>query len=1278
MSLGSFILKFNSFWLRNKPLFFFCLVLVFGILILGILRLKISENVFSTLPKGKSFEQFSNLIQNNKILNQVVFSIHVPDKKDADEIQQIVNSFGDSLKYVSGDLLKDITTARPDVEQQVYSFYHENFPFLIDSSYYSVIENKLSEDSIQASVHSSYRQLLSPGSAFLKTFILNDPLAITGKFFKEIGDISNSQGFIIEDGIIYSKDKTQIFITAKTTFQTDNSEKNILLYNKLKQFEENWNNKNAGYTSEFFGTFEIAAENAMQAKADTVVTVSIALALILLILFIYYRKFLIPLYFILPSVFGGIFALGLTGFLRPEISSISLAASAVLIGIILDYSFHFFTHLRHTRSLSLAIKEVSAPMLTGSFTTIMAFSALLFTNSKVLQDFGLFAALALSAASAFTVTGLPVLLEIFSFDYKKMPEEYSFMKLPKFPAKLRYVSLAFVIALTVFLFFESGKIKFDTNLESISYHPGNLINKEQQLTGINPKFEKKIYLFSENKNFEDAASVNFNLFENLSALKKNNKLESFLTSAQFYVPEKVKAQRELKWKNYWDSHKAKTFTVADKTADRLGFNANAFSGFKNWINRETVSEENNDSLAHLLGIDNLIETRNGTAIFISTAVVKNENLSEVKSELRKLAGVEIFDRTETASAMLSSVKNDFNYLLLTSSLIVFFTLLLIYGRIELTLLTFLPMVISWIWILGFTVLLDIKFNFVNVVIATFVFGLGDDFCIFVTDGLLHKYKYKRNILSSYTSAIVLSAITVIIGTGVLFFAKHPAIHSVAAISVLGITIILFLSLVLQPVLFNLFVQNRIEQKKTAVSFLTFIISVFEFTYFVIGCFGFYFIGFILVILPASKKQKRKLLNICISFFARTIIYSAFYVRKKIFARENLDVTKPSIIIANHSSFLDILLLIMLHPRIIILVKDWVYNSPLFGYFIRYAGYIYTETGAGENFEKIKSRLADGYSLLIFPEGSRSADGEIHRFHKGAFYLAQELKLDITLILIHGASYVLPKSEYLVRHGELNLKILPRIKHEDESWGLTYRERTKNISAYFKIEHRKFTDERESAKYLWDRLFNNYVFKGPLLEWYLRIKWKFESNNFQFYNQLIGERKNIADIGCGYGYLSFYLHYKNRERNITGLDYDNDKIEIAQNSFDKNDNLHFQSADIATFGFEEKQDAVLLLDILHYLNEQSQKDVLQSCFENLKPNGILLIRDGISDFKHRHKTTRLTEIFSTMITGFNKNKNDLHFFNSDFIKSFAAKNNLSFEMMEQSKKTSNVLFILRKN
>ncbi len=181
-----------------------------------------------------------------------------------------------------------------------------------------------------------------------------------------------------------------------------------------------------------------------------------------------------------------------------------------------------------------------------------------------------------------------------------------------------------------------------------------------------------------------------------------------------------------------------------------------------------------DTLFNELGIDNLIDMKASGTTFISTVVLNQEHLPSVKQELRAVRGVEIFDRGELAGELLRMVRTDFNYLLIISASIVFLTLLIVYGRIELTLLSFLPMVISWIWILGIaSAILGIKFNFVNVIVTTFIFGLGDDFSIFVTDGLLSKYKSGKDSLRSYQAAIALSATTTLIGTGVLILPNIP-------------------------------------------------------------------------------------------------------------------------------------------------------------------------------------------------------------------------------------------------------------------------------------------------------------------------------------------------------------------------------------------------------------------------------------------------------------------------------------------------------------------------
>lgn len=1276
--IGDLLVKLNTLLSRHKVFFYLGLLILIGILGAGVSRLRITESIFATLPKGKTFEEFNRLVENRNLINQIVFSVDVPAEIATDDAAVLADRFADSLRINAKGLIKDIQQSHPDVQEHVYQYTYNRFPVLIDSAYYPYLVKKTTTDSIYASVSSAHNQLLGPGGAFLKQFILNDPLGLTAPYFRKLNETSNTNKISVDDGVMFSGDRKQILVMASTNYDSGNSETNVVLFNAMEDFKARWNKRLPQSRFSYFGTFEIAARNAIQVKKDSFNTMIIALAAIMVILLSYYRRLTIPLFMVLPGVFGGLLALGVIGYLRPEVSGISLATGAVIFGVLLDYAFHFFTHLRHTGSIRLAIKEVSAPLLTGSFTTILAFSALHFANSVVLQDFGLFASLSLLGAALFTLTALPVILDTFGFTHKVAPRERKHFEIPAIPARLKWPVMVATTLLTLIFLYFAQFTSFDSNLENLSLQNEELQNREESLTGLDPTKEKRIYVFASHAQKTQAENLNYRVYQKLLSLKADGQVNSFLSPGAFLIPDSLATQRRTQWAQFWDqSRKQNTFSALDKAAEKNDFNPAAFDQFKNWIGGSLNDNVDRDTLFQELGFNNLMDTTGEKTTIISTIVTTPDHLPFVKSSLRNIPGVEVFDRGELAGELLTQVKDDFNYILLISASIVFFTLLIVYGRIELTLLSFLPMVVSWIWILGIAAILGIKFNFVNVVITTFIFGLGDDFSIFVTDGLLGKYKEGTDKLRSYQSAILLSALTTIVGTGVLIFAKHPAIHSVALISVLGVVCILFISFIVQPVLFHFFVQGRIERKRKPVTLLPFLISISSFTYFLSGCLFLHSKLVTIILLPISKKRKRAMINNSLSFYAKTVIYSGPHVRKNISGMEQMEKDKPVIYIANHTSFLDILLTIMLNPRIVLMVKGWVYNSPFFGPIIRYAGYVYTDDGTEENIVKMKNLIADGYSLLVFPEGTRSEDGKIGRFHKGAFMLAEALNLDIQPILIHGASDVLPKGDFLISTGALNVRVLPRIQLSDGNWGEHVRDRTKSISRFFKEAFEIYKNEMEGTSYLKHKIFSNYVYKGPVLEWYFKTKWRLEEQHYTYYDQMIGERKQILDVGCGYGFLSFFLHYKNENRTITGVDYDQEKIQIAENSYNKSSSLAFVYSDVMALDMG-KRDVIFLNDVLHYLSKEKQRTLLVRCAGALTDNGILFIRDGITDNDEKHRNTERTEALSTGIFSFNKKQDEFHFFSSHDIRAFALEFNLSVEIQEHSKNTSNVLFILRKN
>ena len=115
-----------------------------------------------------------------------------------------------------------------------------------------------------------------------------------------------------------------------------------------------------------------------------------------------------------------------------------------------------------------------------------------------------------------------------------------------------------------------------------------------------------------------------------------------------------------------------------------------------------------------------------------------------------------------------------------------------------------------------------------------------------------------------------------------------------------------------------------------------------------------------------------------------------------------------------------------------------------------------------------------------------------------------------------------KGEYYVKSSLLNLKVLPRIAWDDPTFGDGYSTKGKAIAKYFKSELEGFNEECGTPAQYYHALLRSYIYKGPKLEWYFRVKFKFEKDNFQLIDNLIGERQKIYDLGCGYGFLSYFF------------------------------------------------------------------------------------------------------------------------------------------------------------
>lgn len=838
-----------------------------------------------------------------------------------------------------------------------------------------------------------------------------------------------------------------------------------------------------------------------------------------------------------------------------------------------------------------------------------------------------------------------------------------------------------ILVITVICLFTSQKVGFNNDMMSLNFEPPHLKQSEEKLMQLFDNHEKTVLFVSVGKDMNRATETYAETNRKLAALKEQGLIKDYASASQFLISPQEQQKRLEKWQSYWtNDRKKQVYEDLETAAAGYRFRPGSFDSFRQWLDSSFHEYVYNAQSEDLSGkLLNEWQTSADSITMLISQVRVNETAKEaVYEQFSKEKDVVIFDRSYFTNKWVSAVNNDFYLILYISSFLIFFALWFSYGRIELTLMSFLPMLVSWVIILGLMGILGIEFNIINIILSTFIFGIGDDFSIFIMDGLQNKYRTGKKVLNSHKTAIFFSAFTTVVGMGALVFARHPALQSISLISILGMMAVVLVAYTIQPLIFRFFISGPASKGLPPYTVIGLMRTVILFLLFFFGCILLRLLIIVLYPIPVRKSSKQHLVCKLIQITCKGILLVATSVKKEHINKTNERFDRPAIIIANHQSFIDILVLLSLSSKIVMVTNHWVWHSPFFGAIIRYADFYYIGEGYEQYVERMRKKVQEGYSIAIFPEGTRTYNGKMKRFHKGAFYLAETLQLDILPILLYGNNRIIAKAQpFNIRKGIIYTEILPRIPVDDLSFGVTYQERTKRISAYMRQEYARICREKNTTDNpaFYEALIQNYIYKGPVEEWYVRIKVKMEKN-YRLFNQIIPVKGQITDIGCGFGPLCYTLSLLSEEREIRGIDYDEDKIAVAQHGWLRNERLRFEYGNALQYPLPES-DVFILNDMLHYMSYEHQRTLLLKCAALLRPQGMIIIRDGNSANTSKHRLTRLTELLSTRIFNFNRTTEKLCFTTEAQLREMAATFGMNIEIIPNDKYTSNTIYIFRK-
>lgn len=1269
---------------RHRYLFWLLLAGCFLLLTWGSLQIRLEENITTFFPDTQDARRVSVVFENLKIKDKIILMYSSRDSSRQVPAQRLIE-VGDVFeqKLTAGAGGAEIRQIFSRVDEQLISgvtdFIYDYLPIFMEESEYARLDSLLTTEGIEQRMQTLYNYLQTPAGGVLKSIWMRDPLGLGTDALMKLKDAQPTADYKIVEDCIFSPDLHTRLMVVTPRSGTGSTGKNEILIRSIEDVIAEMEQLAPEVKVEYFGGPSVAVYNARQIKKDTMVTLNIALLIIIVFIGLMFKRKTTILLILVPVVFGALFALCVTGLIRESISGVAIGAGAAVLGVALSYSIHVLVHSGHVKSPQQLIEELAYPLLVGSFTTIGAFAGLLFTNSGLLRDFGLFASLALIGTTFFCMVFLPHFL-------RHTGEETAGWLLKKIE---RFNGYAFdrnkwliggILVLTVVGFLVSGNVKFDSDMMHLNYEPEHLKQAEMKLADKFQSDHKTVLFVSTGKNWEEGLRAYEQTNARLRACLQEGGIDGMTSMGDILVAPEVQSERIRRWNAFWTPERKRELKEKWLTAaGKYRFRETAFEPFLAALDKKygiCDYEKSGQQNARLL--EEWVSTTDSLVMLVTQVHLQQENKEKVYAPFMQDEQLVIFDRGYFANRWVSTVNDDFYLILYLSSLLIFFALLVSYGRIELTLMTFAPMAVSWVIIVGFMGLLNIPFNIVSIILSTFIFGLGDDFSIFIMDGLLQEYRTGRKMLGSHKTAIFFSAFTTVVGIGVLVFARHPALQSISLISIVGMLAVVLVAYTIQPVLFRLFISGPVGKGGFPYTVLSLLSACGAFLLFVAGCGILQGIIPLLFLLPVSGKRKKWYYHRLICSSLRGFMRLMFRVKQINRNSCAEDFQKPAVVIANHQSFVDILVLLSLSPKFVMVTNNWVWKSPFFGRIVRFGDCYNTNEGYEKLAEVLRKKVEDGYSVVVFPEGTRSADCRLKRFHKGAFYLAEQLQLDVVPVLLYGNGMVVSKRQpFYVKTGIIASEILPRISREDVSWGSSYQERQKKIGAYFRQEYDRICAEfaRTDNPYFRGKLIKNYIYKGPVEEWYVRVKLKME-NYYAYFDRLIPREAMITDIGCGFGMLGYMSVMLSDRRQMLGIDYDEDKIAVAAHGFARNERIRFVCADALNYEFPDS-DVFVLSDVLHYIDAESQRKLLHRCASRLREEGIILVRDGDSCQKKRHALTRLTEIFSTKILHFNKTQCKLCFTSHEQMQAIASECGMEVMQVENDKYTSNTIYIFRR-
>lgn len=822
--------KIYAYFREHRFALWFTLLLCIGASAALAVQCNLTEDISALLPKGNN--PAMDVTFNKLKVKDMIF---VRAEAEDDEIlHEALTEFLDRVVELdSADGFVESVLYRPDP-----SLLMDAAMWVSDHAVTYLDFTEEGMDTITSVPHivrtlQAYERILdTDAGAYLYDILAYDPCGMAMETFMfNTRDLQEAAG-----GLKHLFPRGVAFIAP--TIGTTQSKSADKLIRHLEQAEKEVNIDYPDVTFHYHGIIVESAGNSRQIKRDLATTVAISLLIAMVLLGIFFRhpKYLVIM--LLPVVFGALMALAIIYLYQGTMSIMALGLGAIVMGVALSYVMHVLIHFVYTGNGSETVRVQTKPVLMGSLTTIGAFAGLLFTESPLLQNFGLFALLTVFGTTMASLIFMP---QFFPRNYEPNRKAFALLeRLNSMQPERKPWLVAGVMVVVIAAICFSGKYTFDSNLMNIGYRSPKYLESVQGWNDYVSHGHKQQFFAAMSTDLDEALASLPAIEECCAQLQEEGLIHGYMKTSSLMPSMETQEQRLEHWSEYFTPEmQQKVWRNVERACAKENIDPTMFDPFREKMENPGEAEllyESEMVPEELIG--NLVEKIGDYYLVFFPVTLDATNLNCVTDRLMEVPNCVVLNPFYYATSLVELTRIDFNRIMMISSIFVFLLLFFTYlfdpvvhcgsekssalGRttsvlvhtIVISLIAFAPMMLSWYAVLGAMAIAGQPFNLLNIVVSSFIFGIGVDYSIFIMDGLMHAENSPEGarLLTMHKTAITLSGFVLILCMFSLIFAEHPAIHGIAFCSLFGMITTMLLSYTIQPLLYRWYMKNKSIQK----------------------------------------------------------------------------------------------------------------------------------------------------------------------------------------------------------------------------------------------------------------------------------------------------------------------------------------------------------------------------------------------------------------------------------------------------------------------------------